>query len=59
MAKAIPWACTERVPVNSFEFQPCGRTPQAERLMRLLRHRGGRYLPHLALTVYSVDYRGI
>src|SRR5690625_6712865 len=20
-----------RVPVNSFEFQPCGRTPQAER----------------------------
>ncbi len=28
-----------RVPVNSFEFQPCGRTPQAENLMRLLRHR--------------------
>ena len=24
-----------RVPVNSFEFQPCGRTPQAECLMRL------------------------
>src|SRR5699024_12449640 len=23
-----------RVPVNSFEFQPCGRTPQAECLMR-------------------------
>src|SRR5690606_36428303 len=23
-----------RAPVNSFEFQPCGRTPQAERLMR-------------------------
>ncbi len=30
-----------RVPVNSFEFQPCGRTPQAENLMRLLRHRKG------------------
>ncbi len=23
-----------RAPVNSFEFQPCDRTPQAERLMR-------------------------
>ena len=23
-----------RVPVNSFEFQPCGRTPQAGYLMR-------------------------
>jgi len=29
-----------RVPVNSFEFQPCGRTPQAGYLLRLLRHRG-------------------
>ena len=27
-----------RVPVNSFEFQPCDRTPQAGYLMRLLRH---------------------
>src|ERR1700687_814865 len=27
-----------RVPVNSFEFQPCGRTPQAEKLARSLRH---------------------
>ena len=32
-----------RVPVNFFEFQPCGRTPQAGYLMRLLRHR--RYYP--------------
>src|SRR6478735_25168 len=31
-----------RVPVNSFEFQPCGRTPQAECLMCLLRHYGHR-----------------
>src|SRR5437867_10963127 len=23
-----------RAPVNSFEFQPCGRTPQAEHLVR-------------------------
>ena len=23
-----------RAPVNSFEFQPCGRTPQAENLAR-------------------------
>ena len=29
-----------RPPVNSFEFQPCGRTPQAGRLMRWLRHGG-------------------
>jgi hypothetical protein len=29
-----------RAPVNSFEFQPCGRTPQAVRLPRWLRHRG-------------------
>ncbi len=28
-----------RAPVNSFEFQPCDRTPQVEYLMRLLRHR--------------------
>src|SRR5258708_39903258 len=28
-----------RVPVNSFEFQPCGRTPQADNLTRSLRHR--------------------
>ena len=26
-------------PVNSFEFQPCGRTPQAGHLTRWLRHR--------------------
>ena len=28
-----------RAPVNSFEFQPCGRTPQVECLSCLLRHR--------------------
>ena len=28
-----------RVPVNSFEFHSCERTPQAEYLLRLLRHR--------------------
>src|SRR5204862_2479291 len=27
-----------RVPVNSFEFKPCGRTPQAANLARYLRH---------------------
>ncbi len=31
-----------RAPVNSFEFQPCGRTPQAVRLPRWLRHRKAR-----------------
>ena len=48
-----------RAPVNSFEFQPCGRTPQAGCLLCLLRHRRGRYLLHLASIVYSVDYQGI
>ena len=28
-----------RAPVNSFEFQPCDRTPQVGYLMRLLGHR--------------------
>ncbi|EDP25402.1 hypothetical protein COPEUT_02396 [Coprococcus eutactus ATCC 27759] len=28
-----------RVPVNSFEFHSCERTPQVEYLMRLRRHR--------------------
>ncbi len=27
-----------RVPVNSFEFQPCGRSPQADHLTRWLRY---------------------
>ena len=31
-----------RVPVNSFEFQPCGRTPQVDCLLCLLRHGGSR-----------------
>ena len=48
-----------RAPVNSFEFQPCGRTPQAEYLLRLLRHRGSLYPLHLVFIVYSVDYQGI
>ena len=48
-----------RAPVNSFEFQPCGRTPQAEYLLRLLRHRGSSYPLHLVFIVYSVDYQGI
>src|ERR1700674_1914662 len=29
-----------RAPVNSFEFQSCDRTPQAECLLGFLRHRG-------------------
>ena len=34
----IGWALV-RVPVNSFEFHSCERTPQVEYLLRLLRHR--------------------
>ena len=48
-----------RAPVNSFEFQPCGRPPQAEYLLRLLRHRGIQYPLHPVFIVYSVDYQGI
>ena len=48
-----------RAPVNSFEFQPCGRTPQAEYLLCLLRHRGSLYPLHLVFIVYGVDYQGI
>ncbi len=47
-----------RAPVNSFEFQPCGRTPQAENLDVSYDTEG---LPpqRLVLIVYSVDYQGI
>ena len=38
-----------RVPVNSFEFHSCERTPQVEYLLRLRRHR----LPLGADTWYS------
>ena len=48
-----------RAPVNSFEFQPCGRTPQVECLLCLLRHGKGQSSPHLAFIVYSMDYQGI
>ena len=48
-----------RVPVNSFEFHSCERTPQVEYILRLLRHRST-YVPrHLVFIVYGVDYQGI
>ena len=34
-----------RAPVNSFEFHPCGHTPQAARLPRSLRHPAMRRTP--------------
>ena len=48
-----------RVPVNSFEFHSCERTPQVDYLMRLLRHRGAFAPRHLVIIVYGVDYQGI
>ena len=48
-----------RVPVNSFEFHSCERTPQAGYLSRLLRHCRGRYPQHLVSIVYGRDYWGI
>ena len=48
-----------RVPVNSFEFHSCERTPQVDYLLRLLRHRKAHAPRHLVIIVYRVDYQGI
>ena len=48
-----------RVPVNSFEFHSCERTPQVDYLLRLRRHRGTFVPRHLVIIVYRVDYQGI
>ena len=48
-----------RVPVNSFEFHSCERTPQVEYLLRLRRHRKSYDPRHLVFIVYGVDYQGI
>ena len=48
-----------RVPVNSFEFHSCERTPQVDYLMRLRRHRRTLVPQHLVIIVYGVDYQGI
>ena len=46
-----------RVPVNSFEFHSCERTPQVDYLLRLLRHRTA-FARHLVVIVYGVvDYQ--
>ncbi len=48
-----------RAPVNSFEFQPCDRTPQAEHLMDYLQQPPVGSGGYLVLIVYGVDYQGI
>ena len=48
-----------RVPVNSFEFHSCERTPQVDHLLRWLRHRWVHTHRHLVIIVYGVDYQGI
>ena len=48
-----------RVPVNSFEFHSCERTPQVDYLLRLRRHRSPLGPRHLVIIVYGVDYQGI
>ena len=48
-----------RVPVNSFEFHSCERTPQVDYLLRLRRHRAVIPPRHLVIIVYRVDYQGI
>ena len=48
-----------RVPVNSFEFHSCERTPQVDYLLRLRRHRRFINPRHLVIIVYRVDYQGI
>ena len=46
-----------RAPVNSFEFQPCGRTPQVGYLSLSLSHSD--CSEQLVSIVYGVDYQGI
>ena len=41
-----------RAPVNSFEFHPCGHTPQAVHLSRLLRHPDS--CPDIQCTSFTV-----
>ena len=48
-----------RLPVYSFEFQPCGRTSQADLLTRQLSHSEGRYSEQREIIVQGVDYWGI
>ena len=48
-----------RAPVNSFEFQPCGRTPQAEHLMSSLRHRGTFITPHTKCSSFTARTTGV
>ena len=48
-----------RAPVNSFEFQPCDHTPQAEHLTDYLRQPTVGSAGYLVLIVYGVDYQGI
>src|SRR5699024_4137987 len=48
-----------RAPVHSFEFQACGRTLQADCLLRSLHPQRAETPSHLALIVYGVDYQGI
>ena len=48
-----------RVPVDSFEFQPCGRISEGGVLNALAAALKGGNPPHLALIVYGVDYQGI
>ena len=47
-----------RAPVNSFEFQPCGRTPQVDDLSVSL-HPRTFTARRPVIIVYSVDYQGI
>ncbi len=48
-----------RVPVNSFEFHSCERTPQVEYLLRLAAAPKSFAPRHLVFIVYGVDYQGI
>lgn len=39
------------VTVNSFEFQPCGHTSQAENLMRLLKHQDSKKHKNIIIII--------
>ena len=48
-----------RAPVNSFEFQPCGRTPQAGYLTSFRRHAGTFSTPHTKYPSFTARTTGV
>ncbi len=48
-----------RAPVNSFEFQPCGRTPQAGYLLSYRRHGRTFFTSHIKYPSFTARTTGV